>query len=243
MTRLWVDTDVGTNVDDAVALLVAVAHPALDLVGISIVGDDAERRAETAASLVPAGTSLTLGADPDAVTAAAPDVLLAIGPLTNVAALVAAGADIRRLVVMGGTLTPVHHRGRLRHVEHNFASDPAGAAVVLAVPGATLVTLDQTVSTRLDGSAQEALVAAAPALAPLIEEWLAHQRDRVAVHLHDPAALLVAAGEPMARLEPRRLAVEADGRLVQAVDGAKHIVAVALDGGAVARRVLQLLAP
>ena len=36
--RLWIDTDIGTTVDDAVALLAAVAHPAVELVGVSTVG-------------------------------------------------------------------------------------------------------------------------------------------------------------------------------------------------------------
>ena len=241
MTRLWVDTDVGSNVDDAVALLTAVAHPAVDLVGVSVVGDDPLRRAEVAASLVAAGTPVTLGIDPDALAAAAPDVLVAIGPLTNVAALTAAGVRPPRLVLMGGTLTPVRHRGRLRHVEHNFGADPAGAAATLAVPGATLLTLDQTVSTRVDASAVEALVAAVPLLGPMIDAWLAAQPAAGAVHLHDPAALLVAAGEPVARLERRRLTVEADGRLVEGPGGAQHDVAAALDGPAVVARVLDLL--
>ena len=39
--RLWIDTDVGTNPDDAVALLCALAHPEVDLVGVSTVGADA----------------------------------------------------------------------------------------------------------------------------------------------------------------------------------------------------------
>src|SRR5436305_9438944 len=50
--RLWIDTDIGTNVDDAVALLVAVAHPAVELVGVSTVGSEPERRAATAVGLL-----------------------------------------------------------------------------------------------------------------------------------------------------------------------------------------------
>ena len=50
--RLWVDTDVGDDPDDAVALLCASAHPAVDLVGVSTTGGDTEWRAELAAGLV-----------------------------------------------------------------------------------------------------------------------------------------------------------------------------------------------
>src|SRR5438876_11625580 len=52
--RLWIDTDIGTNVDDAVALLAAVAHPAVELVGVSTVGSDPERRAAVAVGLLAA---------------------------------------------------------------------------------------------------------------------------------------------------------------------------------------------
>src|SRR3989454_9773840 len=52
--RLWIDTDIGTNVDDAVALLAAAAHPAVELAGVSTVGSDPERRAAVAVGLLAA---------------------------------------------------------------------------------------------------------------------------------------------------------------------------------------------
>src|SRR2546423_9650335 len=52
--------DVGTNVDDAIALLAAVAHPAVELVGVSTVGSDPERRAAVAVGLL-AGAGVDLG--------------------------------------------------------------------------------------------------------------------------------------------------------------------------------------
>lgn len=251
--RLWVDTDVGTNPDDAIALLLAVAHPAVDLVGVSTVGADAAWRAAVAREVlrnapevpVVAGAAAAL----EAVPAGAPDALLAIGPLTNVAALGVAGWRPPRLVVMGGTLRPVRHRGVVRATESNFAADPAAAVVALAEPGATVVPLDATVATRLDPAAQGSLLAAVPALLPAVEAWLAVQADagvpagERAVHLHDPSALLVAVGEAgaLARLEPRRLVVEEDGRLRTAPGGVSHEVVTRLDGDAVVARVLGLL--
>ena len=155
--RLWIDTDVGTNVDDAVALLVAVAHPA---------------------------------------------------------------------------------------VEHNFGSDPAAAAAVLAVPGAVLVPLDATVATRLDDRMVAKLVATAPVLEPMVSAWIAQWGEVV---LHDPAALLIAAGDgsELGRFERRRLLVEPDGRLVDGGRGASgtvHDVVTSLFGVAVIASVLALLA-
>jgi len=49
--RLWIDTDVGTNPDDAVALLCAAGHRDVDLVGVSTVDGDTEWRAEVARAL------------------------------------------------------------------------------------------------------------------------------------------------------------------------------------------------
>jgi purine nucleosidase len=247
--RLWVDTDVGTNVDDAVALLCAVAHPEVELLGVSTVGADAAWRAEVARQLVPAGTAVVAGASAavEAISAAAPDAILAIGPLTNIAAGATVSRLPSRLVVMGGALRPVRHRGELRAVESNFAGDPRAAAVVLAEPGITLVPLDATVSTRLDPAALDALLSVAPELLPAVEAWFMAQEkagvpeDERAAHLHDPAAFLVAAGEPVARPETRRLVVEGDGRLREHPDGVDHQVVVELDGRAVVQRVLALL--
>jgi inosine-uridine nucleoside N-ribohydrolase len=254
--RVWLDSDIGRNPDDAVAVLVAVTHPAVDLVGVSITGDDPPAQAETARSLlVWAGRPdvpvvLPAGA-PDALSGADVDVLVAIGPLTNVAAALRSGPPPARLVVMGGALRPVEHRGRLHRVEWNFARDPRAAASTLArAPRCTLVPLDATVATRLDPLRQRALVAAAPPLGPLVEAWLAALRTdgvpdaSATVHLHDPAAVLVAAGDgPQvgAHCRELRLGVEPDGRLVEDPAAPPVEVVMALDGPAVAERVISLL--
>ena len=277
MVRLWVDTDIGTNVDDAVALLAAVAHPSVELVGVSTVGSDPERRAAVAVGLLAsAGVDLgsvpvvagATGASPgdrnedahspsaplrasggatdvvEAVASSGADALLAIGPLTNVAALTAAGVRPPELTIMGGALRPVEHRGQVRTVEHNFASDPEAAAAVLSVPGAVIVPLDATVATRVDDRLLPKLVATAPVLEPMVQAWVAEWSEVV---LHDPAALLIAAGDgtELARFERRRLQVEPDGRLIDGGPGASgtvHDVVTSLFGVAVVASVLALLA-
>ena len=259
MVRLWVDTDIGTNVDDAVALLAAVAHPSVELVGVSTVGSDPERRAAAAVGLLAAArvdlgsVTVVAGAEAsdghaadvvDAVPASGAEALLAIGPLTNVAALTAAGVRPPELTVMGGALRPVEHRGEVRTVEHNFASDPEAAVTVLSVPGAVIVPLDATVATRVDDRLLPKLVATAPVLEPMVQAWVAQWSEVV---LHDPAALLIAAGDgpELARFERRRLRVETDGRLIdggQAASGMVHDVVTSLFGVAVVASVLALLA-
>src|SRR2546426_4345641 len=104
--RLWIDTDIGTNVDDAVALLAAVAHPSVELVGVSTVGADPERRAAVAVALLAAagvdlgsvvvcagaagpggaGGNARAAAIEEAVAASGAQALLAIRPPTNAAA-------------------------------------------------------------------------------------------------------------------------------------------------------------
>ena len=268
--RLWVDTDIGTNVDDAVALLAALAHPAVEMVGVSTVGSDPERRAAVAVGLL-AGAGADLGsvavvagaAGPpylssseaaggadaraaavvEAVAGSGAEALLAIGPLTNVAAMSAAGVRPPEVTIMGGTLRPVEHRGELRTVEHNFASDPEAAAAVLALDGTVVVPLDATVATRLDDRLLAKLVAAVPILRPMVDAWVAEWGT---VALHDPAALLIAAGDgtELGRFERRRLVVEPDGRLVDAGQdsGSVHDVVTSLFGAAVIASVLALLA-
>jgi inosine-uridine nucleoside N-ribohydrolase len=180
----------------------------------------------------------------EAVAASGAEALLAIGPLTNVAAMTAAGVRPAGITIMGGALHPVEHRGEVRTVEHNFAADPDAAATVLAVPGAVVVPLDATVATRLDDRLVSRLVATAPVLQPMAEAWV-HRWGEIV--LHDPAALLIAAGDgpELGRFERRRLLVEPDGRLVDGGRGASgtvHDVVTSLFGVAVTASVLALLA-
>jgi len=42
--RIWLDTDIGSDVDDALALAYVLRHPELELVGISTVFGDTELR-------------------------------------------------------------------------------------------------------------------------------------------------------------------------------------------------------
>jgi purine nucleosidase len=52
MRPIWIDTDVGSDVDDALALGVALASPELHLVGVSCVARIARRRAAAAARIL-----------------------------------------------------------------------------------------------------------------------------------------------------------------------------------------------
>jgi purine nucleosidase len=216
--RLWIDTDVGTNPDDAVALLCAAGHRDVNLVGVSTVDGDTEWRAEIARTLVdvPVVPGARLGVRD--VAASQAEALLAIGPLENVARLAAAGALPPRRGVMGGVMRPVHHRGAVREVEHNFGTEPAAAQAVIGhTPGVLLCPLDVTVRMRPSATDLDALVDAAPVLGGMFDDWREQHRaggvadDEAAVRLHDPLALLALIGEPVVAVERRALTVDERG--------------------------------
>ena len=56
--RLWIDTDVGSDVDDALAIAYALRHPALELVGVSTVFGDVALRGRIASRLLALGGSV-----------------------------------------------------------------------------------------------------------------------------------------------------------------------------------------
>jgi purine nucleosidase len=248
--RLWIDTDVGTNPDDGVALLCAVGHRDVDVVGVSTADADTERRAEIARSLLDApvvsGSRLAVRE----FTAADTDAVLAIGPLENIARLLGAGALPPRLGVMGGSLRPVRHRGAVREVEHNFETEPAAAQAVIAhAPAVVVCPLDVTVRMRPSDTDLGRIVDAAPALGPMIDDWHARQRaagvaeEEAAVRLHDPLALLALLGEPVVDIERRALTVDATGR-VHEDPGRGRVVDVVtdVDAARAMERIVELVA-
>ena len=225
--RLWIDTDVGDDPDDAVALLCAAAHPSVELVGVSTVDGHHARRVRAATALIDA--PVHAGDDPhlgEAVAGAAPDALLAIGPLTNVAALAGSGVPLPPVTLMGGALGEVRHWGVELRVEHNFSRDPSAAAAVLqACAPVLMVPLDVTVTMRLAEPQLGRLLDAAPQMEPAIRAWLDAQRDlgvtpeERAVVLHDPLALLALLDPTLVRVEERLVSVAPDGRVVDTTSG------------------------
>ena len=77
--------------------------------GVSTTGGRTEWRAELARELVPTTVGGGGGAGRRFVASyreASPEAVLGIGPLTNVAALLALGIEVPRLTLMGGALRP-----------------------------------------------------------------------------------------------------------------------------------------
>lgn len=222
--RLWIDTDAGENPDDTIALWCAAKAADVDLAGVSTVGDDVELRAAFVRMLLPDVAVIAGAPAPDEV--ANVDVLLGIGPWTHVADLADAGALPRRVVLMGGALAPIKHRGELRRIEHNVGADPEAAARLLSMTGNLIVVpLDATARLHAHAHDEKVLIGAVPGLQEQLDVWRQDNGD-VPLVLHDVAALLVALGNRVARMESRRLKIEPDGTMWASVDGPlQHVVA------------------
>ncbi|HET9257898.1 MAG TPA: nucleoside hydrolase [Pseudonocardiaceae bacterium] len=144
-----------------------------------------------------------------------PVTLVAIGPLTNIALLLAVHPELRsrieRIVAMGGDLS--WPGSGCTSVEFNIGSDPEAARRVLVEEDlpTTLVPLDLTRRAVVDRAWLSELAAAGPRCATLaaIIEALAEQR-RKPVTLHDPVAVLEAAVPGTLRTTPISLRVVCD---------------------------------
>lgn len=261
--RLWIDTDIGSDVDDALALAYALRHPAIELVGVSTVFGDVELRREIAERLLllagvrdlevhaGLGKPLTTGRvglmfghegrglldqpqprpttpeNPDetdrvarlagAIEKASPDVLLAIGPLTNVAAVLRAGSRLPRLAIMGGKTEDVLLPGMIEQIpEWNWYCDPEAVAEVLAAAHERLpllVPAEVSFGTRLHDEDLQRLSGGdelSRMLAVLAGIWLGFLRERSGgqephVALHDPLTAAVLVEETLCGFREKRI--------------------------------------
>lgn len=225
--RLWIDTDAGDHPDDTVALWCAARSDDIDLAGVSTVDGDVARRATFVRGLLPA-VEVVAGA-PAPEQMAAVDVLLGIGPWTNVAALADAAALPLRVVLMGGALAPVRHRGQLIEVEYNVGADPEAAGRLLRTTGNLIVVpLDATARLQATPQDEKLLANVIPGFGDQLDAWRQANGDLPFV-LHDVAALLIALGDRVARMESRRLTIDSDGTMRASVDGPLQYVVAHID--------------
>lgn len=167
---ILLDTDIGSDIDDACALALVIRSPQLDLKAVTTVSGDTHARARLAAKMlwiagrrsvpvaagVPGG-KLNIDQAPWAAGFRSPEllsepavqlmkteidrehgrlVIVAIGPLTNIAALLrqypAEARKIRRIVLMGGSIAQGYYPNSPATAEYNIAADPQASQVVFS---------------------------------------------------------------------------------------------------------------
>src|SRR6516225_2755133 len=259
------DTDIGTDIDDAFALALILASPELELLGVTTVSGDTQARARLAAKLlweaggawrkvpVYAGepgspqpidqarwatpfTSPALHSNgavdflrkeinqrPRAIT------IIAIGELTNVAALVqsdpSAANKIKRIALMGGSVARGYAPDSRPDPEWNIKSNPQAAQIVFAASVPILMApLDVTAMLQLDAAGRRRvftqLTPMTNALTILYYLW-----GKETPTLFDPMAIAMLIDPGLCQTEKRAIAVDAQG-FTRVVEGQPRNVTV-----------------
>jgi purine nucleosidase len=270
MKKLILDTDVGTDVDDAFAIALAASAPELKLEAVTTVYGDVELRARMARKLldllgredVPVAPGLrqplTSGrevywggwegrgflAEEDGAlafprrgielllhllrTAEEPLTLVAIGPLTNVAALLQAAPELaasalEEIICMAGTLVPDEE-------EWNVQCDPRAARIVFesGVP-VRLGTRFIVNQPKLRPHHRERLLTsqnpAVRSLVTMLDVFLG-EKQRDTTPMYDPVTLSMAYTDEFIQTERVGVRVRMEGdvvRLERDPESARHL--------------------
>jgi inosine-uridine nucleoside N-ribohydrolase len=182
-------------------------------------------------------------------------VILAIGPLTNLGAMIRKGVELPPLALMGGKFSDVTIEFMSGEIgEWNWFSDPDAARLVLdaAVEASVrplVLPAEITFQTRLADGDVEQLAAGdelTAALAVLCQGWLDLQRDEFGrseprVALHDPLTAAVLVEPELCSFEPRRATINDGGAAVDQPGQANVDVAVNVDVDGVRDEIMSTL--
>jgi inosine-uridine nucleoside N-ribohydrolase len=246
---ILLDTDIGSDVDDAFALALILESPEFDLLGVTTVSGHSEDRARLVAKLledagrqdvpVVAGASgqfipsfqcrLAEGfKSPSLLPVKAEDfldsvinrnpgqvTLVAIGPLTNVAALLkkdpGAAKKIKQIVLMGGSVERGYAPNSPPEAEYNIRSDPGGAQAVFSsgVP-LLVVPLDVTAMLQLDADARHRIFTR---LTPVTNDLtlLYHLWANETPTLFDPMAVALMIDPTLCEVKSMAIVVDNEG--------------------------------
>ena len=245
------DTDIGTDIDDTWAIAQALRSPGLEVRLVTTVAGDTTYRARCAAALLAAGgredipvaagvggvgrpeqpqpslaaasptRSFPDGVDALVAACAEPMTIVAIGPLSNLAAALERDPSIAsraRVVAMCGSVH-VGYRGAPGAVaEYNAASDVAATRAVLAAPWDVLITpLDTCGTELLDGDRYQRVLASTSPLTQAVldsyREWCGDRptHERRSSTLYDCVAVHLAHDESLWEIEDVPLTIGDDG--------------------------------
>jgi len=258
-TPVILDTDIGTDIDDAFALALIINSPELELIGVTTVAGDTQARARLAAKMlweaggawrkVPVYAGRPGTAQPidqtrwadgftspvlhmsGAVEFMKAEVnrqpgkvtIIAIGELTNVAALLKSDPSmarkIRRIALMGGSIARGYGPDSKPEAEWNIKSNPEAAQTVFSSGVPLLVApLDVTAMLQLDAAGRQRvfthLTPVTNALTILYHLW-----GNETPTLFDPMAVAMLIDSNIC--ETQQLAVEVDAKGFTRVAGGK----------------------
>jgi inosine-uridine nucleoside N-ribohydrolase len=142
--------------------------------------------------------------------------IVAIGPLTNIAALLEKFPDskgmIKRIVIMGGSVRRGYADGSKPEPEYNIAADiKAAQAVFKAGIPLTVAPLDATAMLKLDAARQKKLFDAGSLLTLSIQALVQLWQDKQDPVLFDPVAVTLVYTEKFCTMEDAHLVVDDKG--------------------------------
>jgi inosine-uridine nucleoside N-ribohydrolase len=253
------DTDIGSDIDDAFALALIMNSPEFELLGVTTVSGDTAARARIAAKMlweaggkwrqVPVvagvpGPKQGINQAPWADDFVSPQILkesavdflrskihrypgeitlIAIGELTNVAALIKADPlvvkQIKRIAIMGGSIARGYEPGSKPDPEWNIKSNPAAAQVVFSsgIP-IILAPLDVTAMLKLDAAGRSRIFSnGTPIGASLEALYQLFGNDRTPI-LFDPMAVAMLLGPGLCQMQDLAIDIDAQG-FTRVVDG------------------------
>lgn len=245
------DTDIGSDIDDAFALALIINSPEFELLGVTTVSGDTAARARVAAKMlgeaggkwrqvpvvagVPGpqqGINQAAWADgftsPQILRESAVDflretlhrhpgevTLIAIGELTNVAALIKtdplAAKKIKRIALMGGSIARGYEPGSKPEAEWNIKSNPGAAQLVFSsgIP-IVMAPLDVTAMLKLDATARKRTfqqnTPVANSLAALYHLWKGETPT-----LFDPMAVALVLDPTLCQTKDLAIAIDNQG--------------------------------
>jgi len=262
LKKIILDTDIGTDVDDALALALAIkSREDIDLLAVTTVHGDVNIRAKIALKMlkiagmenipVAAGISHPLIRDKPILGWAGHEgsfltsegevlkpcethavdliiskimsmkkeiTLVAIGPLTNLAAAIIREPriieNVREVIIMGG-VTRLFNGLNLPYREHNIMCDPEAARIVFSsgMP-IVMVPLDVTLKVYMDRKDLDAISANKTPLTDAIVSMVKRYLEIVKrdyTWLHDPLALATSIDSSLVRTIDAKVLVETKG--------------------------------
>jgi purine nucleosidase len=257
MERIIIDTDIGSDPDDAMAIALAMKSPEIIIEGITIVNGDVQHKARMADKVLSLGgygsiqvvpgisTSLLKNRkvyangqegegfvspndktlfDGHAVDFIIEKVmnnpgeisLVAIGPLTNIAAAMIREPKItrylKRIYLMGGVTGICSQNRDMPEVEYNIKCDPESASVVLSSKTPILmvgldVTMDLLLTKENLNQIKSSNTQLNDVLAGIIERWLNFIGEE-ATPMHDPLALALVIDPGLVKTQTMNVVVD-----------------------------------